>query len=137
MQTVQHAGEQVGGNVRAHNDGGRTDAQVEEEGKSDVWGLWKGDGGGVTRFPPYDSARKGKGEEMGMDGSGHGRGGAANVSDGVPQGGDNGMPSRRVPGEGGDEDGDARALLEEARASPSSSPPSLGTLRLGIPLSPP
>ena len=33
-----------------------------------------------------------------------------------PKGGDNGMPGRRVPGEGRDEDGDARALLEEARA---------------------
>ena len=79
VQTVQHAGEQVGGNLRAHNDGGRTDAQGEEDGKSDVWGLWKGDGGGVTRFPPYDSTRKGKGEEMGMDGRGHWRGGSANV----------------------------------------------------------
>ena len=39
---------QVGGNVRAHNDGGRTDNQGEEEGKSDMWGLWKVDGGGIT-----------------------------------------------------------------------------------------
>ena len=45
---MQHAGEQVGGILRAHNDGGRTDAQGEEEGKSDVWEMWKGDGGGVT-----------------------------------------------------------------------------------------
>ena len=47
---------------------------------------------------------------MGMEGRGHGRGGATNVSDGVPQGGDKGIPSRRVPGDGGDKDGDARAL---------------------------
>ena len=53
---------------------------------------------------------------MGMDGRGHGGGGAENVSDGVPQGGDNGLPSRRVPGEGRDEDGDTRALLEKACA---------------------
>ena len=33
-----------------------------------------------------------------------------------PKGGDNGMPSRRVPGEGRDKDSDARALLEESRA---------------------
>ena len=32
------------------------------------------------------------------------------------QGGDNGVPSRRVPGESRDMDGAARALLEEARA---------------------
>ena len=39
VQTMQHAGEQVGGNVRAYNDGGRSDAQGEEEGESDMWGL--------------------------------------------------------------------------------------------------
>ena len=33
-----------------------------------------------------------------------------------PKGGGNGMPSRRVPEEGRDEDGDARSLMEEARA---------------------
>ena len=48
VQTVQHAGEQIGGFIRTHHDGGRTDAQGEEEGKSDMRGLWKGDGGGVT-----------------------------------------------------------------------------------------
>ena len=94
VQNVQHAGEQVGGNLQAHNNGGRTDAQGEEEGKSDVWGLWKGGGGGVTRFPLHDLTQKGKGEEMDVDGRGHGRGGEANVEDGVPQGGDNRMPSR-------------------------------------------
>ena len=52
-----------------------------------------------------------------MDGRGHGGGGGTtDVSNGVPKGGDKGLPSRRVPGEGGDEDGDARALLEKARA---------------------
>ena len=33
-----------------------------------------------------------------------------------PKGGNNGMTSQRVPGEGRDEDGDACAILEEARA---------------------
>ena len=33
-----------------------------------------------------------------------------------PKGGGNGVSSGRVPGEGRDTDGDARALLEEARA---------------------
>ena len=74
MQTVQHAGEQVGGDIRSHNDGGRTNAQGEEEGKSDMQGLWKGDGGRVARLPPHESTRKGQGEEMGMDGRGRGRG---------------------------------------------------------------
>ena len=57
-----------------------------------------------------------------MDGRGHVRGGTADISDGVPQGGDKGLPSRRVPGEGGDKDGDARALLEKARAGHSHHP---------------
>ena len=84
---MQHAGEQVGGYLRTYNDGGLTNTQGEEEGKSGVWGLWKGDGSGITLFPPHDSARKGKGEKMGMDGRGHGGGGAENVPDGIPQGG--------------------------------------------------
>ena len=74
VQTVQHSGEQIGGDIWTHHDGGRTDAQVEEEGKSAMWGLWQGDGGGVAQLPPHDSARKGKGAEMGMDGRSHGRG---------------------------------------------------------------
>ena len=56
---------------------------------------------------------------MGMDGRGNGRGKRgreANVQDGVPQGGDNVVPSRRVTVEGRDADGDTRALLEEACA---------------------
>ena len=56
---------------------------------------------------------------MGMDGRRKGggrRGRGTNIQAGVPQGGDNGVPSGRVPGEGRDTDGDARALLEEARA---------------------
>ena len=82
VQTVQHAGEQIRGDLRTHHDRGRTDAQGEEEGKSYMRGLWKGDGGGVARLPPHDSTRKGKGEEMGMNKHGHGRGGrgrAANL----------------------------------------------------------
>ena len=51
-----------------------------------------------------------------MDGRGHGRGGAADISDGVPKGGDKGLPSRRVPGEDRYEEGDEHALLEKARA---------------------
>ena len=48
VQTMQHAGEQVGGSVRTYHDRGRSDAQGEEERASDVWGLWTGDGGGIT-----------------------------------------------------------------------------------------
>ena len=81
-------------------------------------GLRKGDGVGVARLTPQDATRQRTGEEMGMDGRGHGggRGRDTNVQAGVPQGGDTGVPSRRVPREGRDTDGDTHALLEEARA---------------------
>ena len=100
-----------------------------------MWGLRTGDGGGVARLPPHDATRQSTGAEMGMDRRGHGRGRRGretNVQAGVPQGGDNGVPSQRVTGEGRDADGDARTLLEEARTGhyhhlgwgrfPSSSP---------------
>ena len=48
MQAMQHAGEQVGGIIQTHNDGGRPEAKGEEERARDVWGLWTGDGGGIT-----------------------------------------------------------------------------------------
>ena len=40
MQAMQHAREQDGGIVQKYDDGGRSDAQGEEERASDVWGLW-------------------------------------------------------------------------------------------------
>ena len=86
-------------------------------------GLRKGDGGGVARLSPHDATWLRTGEEMGMDGHGHGGGRrwrGTIIQAGVPQGGDNGVPSGRVPGEGRDTDGDARALLEEARAGHQS-----------------
>ena len=82
-------------------------------------GLQKVDGGGVARFTLQDATRQRTGEEMGMDGRGHGggrRGRGTNIQSGVTQGGDNGVPSERVPGEGRDTDEDARALMEEERA---------------------
>ena len=96
-----------------------TDTQGEEEGENHMRGLRKGDGVGVARLTPQDATRQRTGEEMGMGGrvhGGEGRGRDTNIQAGVPQGGDNGVPSGRVPGEGRDTDGDARALLEEARA---------------------
>ena len=48
-----------------------------------------------------------------------GRGQATDISDRVPQGGDKGVSSGRVSGEGMDTDRDASALLEEARAGHS------------------
>ena len=45
---MQHAREQVGDIIHTHNDGGRSDAQGEEERAIDVWGLWPGDGGRIT-----------------------------------------------------------------------------------------
>ena len=34
--------------VHTLNNGGRSDAKGEEERASDMWGLWPGDGGGIT-----------------------------------------------------------------------------------------
>ena len=82
-------------------------------------GLREGDGGGVARLPLHDAARQSKGEAMDMDGRGYGGGRRGRVTDipaGVSQGKGNGVSSGRVPGEGMDTDGDARALLEEACA---------------------
>ena len=102
------------------HDGRKTDPQGEEEGENHMRGQRKGDGGGVSRLPPHDATRQRTGEEMGMDGRGHGGGGEEGETQTYrlefPKGGDNGVPSGRVPGEGRDTDGDARALLEEARA---------------------
>ena len=60
------------------------------------------------------------GEALDMDGRGYGGGGeggrATDIPAGVPQWGDKGVSSGRVPREGRDTDGDARALMEEARA---------------------
>ena len=53
--------------LRPHNDGDWADAKRAEEGASDVWGLWARDGGGITGFPPHDTAWEGKGERMDMD----------------------------------------------------------------------
>ena len=60
-------------------------------------------------------------EKQGKD-DGHGQtqpregggGGAKDISDRVPQGGDKGVSSGRVPGKGRDTDGDEDAFLETA-----------------------
>ena len=45
---------------------------------------------------------------------GGGRGGTKNISDRVPQGGDEGVSSGRMPRKGRDKDGDEGALMETA-----------------------
>ena len=80
-------------------------------------GLRKGGGGWVTGLTPHDPAWEGKGKVMDMDRRGYGRGRrgrASEISDGVPQGGDDGVSSGRLSGEGRDTDGDADALLDAA-----------------------
>ena len=82
-------------------------------------GLREGDGGGVARLPPYDTARQSTGETVDMDGKiyGGGEGGEPQTYRlEFPKGGGKGVSSGRVTGEGRDTDGDAHALLEEARA---------------------
>ena len=67
---------------------------------------------------------------MDMDGCNNGEGRTQDISDGIPERRSKDMPSCRVPREGGDKDGDARALLEKARARYCNNP------RRGKPSSP-
>ena len=122
MSAMQRGGKQIGNFICTHNDGEGTVAKGAEEGASDVRGLWARDGGGITGFPPHITAREGKGERMDMDGCSNRGGRAKDLSDGIPKGRGKELPSRRVPREGGDEDGDARALLEKARAGNCNHP---------------
>ena len=116
MSAMQRGRKQIGNFICTHNDRDGTVAKGAEEGASDVQGLWARDGGGITGFPPHVTAREGTGEKMDMDGCSNGEGIAKDLSDGFPKRRGKDLPSRRVPGEGRDEDGDARALLEKARA---------------------
>ena len=93
-----------GGGVRAYNDGGGTDVSREETGAGGVQGLRKGVGGGVIGYTPHDTAWKNQGEMVKLDrhSNGEDRRGSNNISDRVPQGGDEGVSSGRVPGKGQD-----------------------------------
>ena len=48
LQAMQRVGKQVRGFLHTHNDGGWADAKRAEERVSDVWGLWPGNGRGIT-----------------------------------------------------------------------------------------
>ena len=81
-------------------------------------GLRKGGGGWVTGLTPHDPAWEGKGKALDMDRRGYGRermGRASDILDRVLQGGDNGVSSGRLSGEGRDTDDDVGAFLETAR----------------------
>ena len=80
-------------------------------------GLWKGDDSGVTGHTPHATAWENQGKKVDLDQCRYGRGrrgGANNISDRVPQGGDKGVSSGRVPGKGRDTDGDEGAFLSTA-----------------------
>ena len=122
MLAKQRGGKQIGNFIRTYNDGDGTVAKRKEERASDVRGLWARDGGGITGFPPHVTAQEGKGEIMDMDRCRNGGKRAKDLSDGILKRRGKDLPSRRVPGEGGDEDGDARALLEKACAGHCNHP---------------
>ena len=122
MSAIQRGRQQIGNFICIYNDRDGTVAKGAEEGASDVRGLWARDGGGITGFPSHVIAREGKGEKMDMDGCSNRGGRTKDLSDGIPKGRGKELPSRRVTGEGGDEDGDARALLEKARAGHCNHP---------------
>ena len=67
LSDMQNHRKSVGGGIWTPHDGRRTDFQGEEEREDHMWGLQKGDGGGVARLPPHDIARKNTGEALDMD----------------------------------------------------------------------
>ena len=77
--------------------------------------LGKGDGGGVTGHTLHVTAWENQGKKVDLDRRSYGRvrrrGGANNILDRFPQGGDEGVSSGRVPGKGRDTDGDEGAFL--------------------------
>ena len=69
-----------------------------------------GGGGWVPKLTPHVPAWEGKGKALDMDGRGYGgRERTSDISDRVPQGGDEGVFSGRFPREGRYMDGDAGA----------------------------
>ena len=110
--------ESVRGGVRTQNDGGGTDVSRAEMIAGRVQGLRKGDGDGFTGHTPHDTAWENQVKKVDLDqrsyGRGRRRGGANNISDRFPQGGDKGVSSGRVPGKGRDTDGDESAFLATA-----------------------
>ena len=79
--------------------------------------LRKEGGGRVTGLTPHVTAWESKGKTMDMDRRSYGRkrrGRAKDLSYRVPQGGDGGVSSERMPGKGRDKDGDEGAFLERA-----------------------
>ena len=80
-------------------------------------GLRKGGGGRVTGLTPHVTALESKGNMMDMDRRSYRRGGrgrAKDISDRVPQGGDEGVSSRGMSRTGQNKHGNEGALLEMA-----------------------
>ena len=64
-------------------------------------GLWARDGGGITGFPPHDTAQERKGERMDMDGCSHGGGEPKTYRMEFPKGGAKNCPVEGCPGRAG------------------------------------
>ena len=82
-----------------------------------VQGLRKRGSGRVTGLTPHVPAWESKGKKMDMDRHSYGRGGRArskDTLDRVPQGGDKGVYSGKMPGKGRDKDGNEGAFLDTA-----------------------
>ena len=116
MQTVPSGRKPVEGSVRTQNDGGGADILREEKRAGRVRGLREGDGGRVAGHTSNGAAWESQDRKVELDRRNYGRmwGGADHLSDRVPQGGGEGMPSGGLPGKGWDADGDAGTFLAQA-----------------------
>ena len=93
MSAMQRGGKQIRNIICTYNDREGTVAKIAEEGASNVRGLWSGDGGGITRFPPHVPTWEGKGDKMYMDGCSNGEVRAKDISDGISKRRSTDMPS--------------------------------------------
>ena len=108
--------ESVEGGVRTQNDGGGTDLSREEKTAVRVQRFLEGDGGMVIGHTPDGTAWEDQEKNVELDRRSYRsrrRGGANNLSDRVPQGGDEGVPSGGVPRKGRDTDSDEGTFLAQ------------------------
>ena len=102
--------ESVVGDIRETDHGGGPHPQGAPEGTGSLQGVWEGDDGGISGKSHDDSAWAGGRSATDLENPGH-RGRATDISNGLlVQGRLAELPSGGMPGQSGDEEGDAGAI---------------------------